>query len=121
VKWIFFSSLASVAAITSLAEHAEMAARVRLVNDERARVVDRLVRIGVTAPSTATNFVWLPTERGEFEVASALEGDGVLARPIRDHGIRVTIGTPAENDKFLASIEAHRALLDQPAGQMAVA
>jgi histidinol-phosphate aminotransferase len=115
------SSLASVAAITSLSERSEMAARVRLVNDERERVVDRLVRIGVTAPPTATNFVWLPTVRGEFDVASALEGDGVLARPIRDHGIRVTIGTAAENDKFLASIEAHRALLDQPAGRMAVA
>jgi histidinol-phosphate aminotransferase len=33
-----------------------------------------------------------------------LERRGVVTRPFAGEGIRVTIGTPAENDRFLAAL-----------------
>ena len=36
----------------------------------------------------------------------ACEARGVIVRPFAGDGVRVTIGTPAENDAFLAAAEA---------------
>ena len=36
---------------------------------------------------------------------SAIEKRGVVTRPFAGEGIRVTIGTPAENDRFLETLE----------------
>jgi histidinol-phosphate aminotransferase len=34
------------------------------------------------------------------------EGHGVIVRGFADSGVRVTIGTPEENDRFLAAAQA---------------
>ena len=38
------------------------------------------------------------------EIYVELERRGVVTRPFAGEGIRVTIGTPAENDRFLAAL-----------------
>lgn len=123
------SAIAADAAIASLDARSEMTERVTAVVDERERVLDALRRMGVAVPPTATNFVWLPTAGSEAAVAEALERGGVLARPLAGHGVRVTIGTPEENDRLIAAVAGARSLLvptgqpttDQRTGTMAVA
>ncbi|MDQ1645308.1 MAG: histidinol-phosphate aminotransferase, partial [Cryptosporangiaceae bacterium] len=57
-------------------------------------------------PETQANFVWLPLEDRSAAFAAACEARGVIVRPFQGDGVRVTIGTPAENDAFLTAAEA---------------
>ena len=54
-------------------------------------------------PDPQGNFVWLPIGGRTDSVAHALEQRGVVVCPFSGEGIRVTIGTPEENDRFLAT------------------
>ena len=47
------------------------------------------------------NFVWLPVGDEAAGLAQRLEAAGVVTRPFEGEGIRVTIGSAAENDRFL--------------------
>jgi histidinol-phosphate aminotransferase len=68
---------------------------------ERDRVAVALRDAGWEVPDAHANFVWLPLGERTDEVFPALERRGVVVRPFPGVGIRVTIGTPAENDRFL--------------------
>ena len=57
-------------------------------------------------PASQANFVWLPLGDRAVEFGRACEARGVIVRPFAGDGVRVTIGTPAENDAFLAAAEA---------------
>jgi len=56
-------------------------------------------------PPTQANFVWLPLRDRAVEFASACEAAGVIVRPFAGDGVRVTIGTPEENDALLTIAE----------------
>ena len=71
---------------------------------ERDRVVAEIARLGIASPDAQANFVWLPVGAPALALAGELEGRGVVTRPFAVEGVRVTIGTPAENDRFLAAI-----------------
>jgi len=71
---------------------------------ERTRVVEALTAAGWTLPDAQANFVYLPTGERTLDVCLQLERRGVVTRPFAGEGIRVTIGTAAENDKFLAAL-----------------
>jgi histidinol-phosphate aminotransferase len=43
------------------------------------------------------------------ELASALEARAVITRPFPGDGVRVTVGTPEEDDIFLAALDDVRA------------
>jgi histidinol-phosphate aminotransferase len=93
--------MAQVAAVASLRAFAEVQERVKRIVLERERVVAELRRRGFGQANTQGNFVWLPVGAAADELAAALERSGVLTRSSADHGVRVTIGTPEENDRFL--------------------
>ena len=71
---------------------------------ERGRVVASLTEAGWTLPDAQANFVYLALGARTMEVCLELERRGVVTRPFAEEGIRVTVGTPAENDKFLAAL-----------------
>jgi histidinol-phosphate aminotransferase len=95
-----------------LGEYADEIRRVcRLVVDERERLaaeLGRMPRVRVT-PSEA-NFLWIKTDRSAGEVFAGLCDRGVLVRTFhRSSGrvashLRVTVGTRAEDDAFLAAL-----------------
>jgi histidinol-phosphate aminotransferase len=51
------------------------------------------------------NFVWLPVGEQAAPLAAALEARAVITRPFAGEGIRVTVGTPEEDDLFLAALD----------------
>ncbi|MFW2512581.1 histidinol-phosphate transaminase [Demequina sp. SO4-13] len=100
------SAPAQAAALVSLAARDELLERVDSLVAERARVVDALRESGWDVPDAQGNFVWLPAGERTGEIASALaaEEPAILVRPFAGEGMRVTIGTRAENDALLAAL-----------------
>jgi histidinol-phosphate aminotransferase len=65
---------------------------------------------GVAITPSEANFLWLRTERPAGELYEALKQRSILVRSFHGRGgrlsqqLRVTIGTAAENDEFLAAL-----------------
>lgn len=102
------STVAQVAAIATLAEaDAHLPERLALNVAERGRVDAALRALGLAPAASDANFLFV--DLGSAERANAaFEGliqRGVIVRPARGFGaptaIRVTIGWPYENDRFL--------------------
>jgi histidinol-phosphate aminotransferase len=77
-------------------------------------LTDELRRRGVPVADSQANFVWLPLGERTAEVAAALEARAVITRPFAGEGLRVTVGTPEEDDVFLGALDA--VLTSEPAG-----
>jgi len=90
---------------------AEMHARVAALVEERGRLVARLSELAVDVFPSGANFVlFRPRGRGGRDVWQGLLDRSVLVRdcsswPRLDDCLRVTIGTPGEDDAFLAALE----------------
>ncbi len=97
------TTVAQTAALASLQPEAEaqLLRRVSEVVGERGRVRDALRAVGYDVPPTQANFVWMPMGAASVEWAAGCEARGVIVRPFAGHGVRVTVSTPAENDRFL--------------------
>lgn len=98
------NALAQAAALAALEHEAEIAVAVDAILAERARVEVELAAAGWSFPNHQANFVWLGTGERTDEVTVELEKRGVVVRPFSGEGIRVTVGTPGENDRFLAAL-----------------
>lgn len=97
------SVVAQAAGRAALAAVEEMRVRVADVVAERDRVRGALRTLGVDVPPTQGNFVWLPLGEGAAAFAAACERRGVIVRAFAGEGVRVTIGSAADNDLFLAA------------------
>jgi histidinol-phosphate aminotransferase len=99
------TTVAQAAALASLEPQAErqLLARVADVVGERGRVRDTLLDLGYDVPPSQANFVWLPLGDATAEWAAQCEERKVIVRPFAGSGARVTVGSPAENDRFLAA------------------
>jgi histidinol-phosphate aminotransferase len=100
------SNVAQAAALAALRQEAEVVRRCGLVTVERDRVTEALRKLNVDVPESQANFVWLPLGDAAISFASYCERQGVIVRPFPGDGVRVSIGTSAENDLFLAAAEA---------------
>jgi histidinol-phosphate aminotransferase len=103
--------VAQAAAQASLEPEArqQLADRVAEVVAERTRVTAALRALGYQLPDSEANFVWLadgPAEQGGADAvafSAGCEARGLIVRAFAGSGVRITIGTAAENDKFLAA------------------
>jgi histidinol-phosphate aminotransferase len=101
----FSTSLpAQAAALAALRAEDEMQRRVDLVVAERSRVVEAVRKVYPDVPDTQANFFWLPLGDRAADFAAQCERAGVIVRAFQGDGVRVTIGTPQENDQFLSVI-----------------
>jgi histidinol-phosphate aminotransferase len=88
----------------------EMEARVALLNEERGRIASALVDMAVeTWPSDANFILFRPIGRDGSDVWQGLVDRSVLVRncaswPGLTGCLRVTVGTPDENDRFLTAL-----------------
>jgi histidinol-phosphate aminotransferase len=99
------SGVAQAAALAALDAPAEVRRRCDLVIAERDRVTEAVRKLVPEVPESQANFVWLPLGDRSAAFGAACEARGVIVRPFPGDGVRVTIGTPAENDAFLAAAE----------------
>ncbi len=89
----------------------DMDARVRQIIDERERVSAAMVGLGLDVVPSGANFVlFRPTTMSGRELWQALLERSVLVRdcsgwPRLADRLRVTVGTAAENDAFIAALQ----------------
>jgi len=96
--------LAQVASLAVLDALDEIQPVIDLLLAERGRVESALVAMGWDLPKANANFVYIPVGERTNELHMGLEKRGVVTRPFPGEGIRVTIGSPDENDRFLATL-----------------
>jgi histidinol-phosphate aminotransferase len=111
----FNVSATSQAAATAALDEAWPAvqAHVASIVGERHRVATEIARMpGLTVTPSEANFVWVKTTRPGSDVQTALIERGVLVRSFHKIGgrmaqqLRVTIGTPSDNDALLDALRA---------------
>ena len=100
------SMLAQAAAVAALASDEEVRARCAAVVAERDRLTAALRERGLDVSDSQANFVWLPVGEQATELTAALEARAIITRPFAGEGVRVTVGTPEEDDLFLAALDA---------------
>lgn len=102
------NQLAQVAALAAWGDPAHVEKTVANNAAERARVAGVLRRAGLAPSASAANFLFVDVGREAREVAERLLAEGVIVKPWAGtfaHFIRVSIGTAAENDRFLAALD----------------
>jgi histidinol-phosphate aminotransferase len=110
----FCNAAAQAAALEALNHQDEVARRVERNLAERIGLEEGLRELGIEPAESHANFVWFDLGEGreEPDIVRGLAQRGVLVRAGaalgRDGALRVTVGTQAENERFL---EALRALL----------
>lgn len=102
------SAVAEAAAIASLQNAQEVMAQVEKTVAERRRVFDGLKDAGWQVPETEANFVWLPLGEQASDFAQAAGRQALSVRAFPNEGVRVTIGEPEANDRFLQLCKTYR-------------
>ncbi|MDE0492839.1 MAG: histidinol-phosphate transaminase [Acidimicrobiaceae bacterium] len=100
------NGLAQAAALAALSDDGtgEAQANIDTIKTERGRLAAALTADGWVIPDAQANFVWMQLGDRTDEVCIALEQRGVVVRPFSGVGVRVTVGTPAQNDRFLSTL-----------------
>jgi histidinol-phosphate aminotransferase len=108
----FCNAAAQAAAVEALNHTDEVTKRVERNLAERIGLEDGLRALGIEPAESQANFVWfdLGEERVEADIMRGLAERGILVRAGgalgRGGALRVTVGTQAENERFLESLGA---------------
>ena len=97
------NSLAQAAAIAALDALDELLADCVDTVHERARVEAALHELGYSVPPSQSNFVWLPLGEDATRFSEHALDNKVVVRAFAGDGVRVSAGTPEENDLFLSA------------------
>ena len=105
----YLNVAAQAAAVEALRHQDEVERRVVRTVAARTELSDGLRELGLWVAESDANFVWthLPEDAVEADVVAGLAARGVLVRAGgalgREGSLRVTVGTDAENARFLAA------------------
>ena len=99
------NSLAQRAALAAL-EDEEHVARSRAMNQaEMATVLAGLTALGLRPVPSEANFLYVDVGQDGRKVFEALLREGVIVRHIEGRMLRITIGLPEENGRFLQALK----------------
>ncbi len=105
------NTLSQAVALVALKHGKTLDQQISLLISERRKLYNALLRMpGVTPFPTETNFILLWVEKDATKVFQALKKRGILVKNLDRPGplkncLRVTIGTPAENQEFLKTLK----------------
>jgi histidinol-phosphate aminotransferase len=99
-------NLGQSAAIAALDDHEHVRRSRELNTSELGRVTARLAELGLAVTPSQANFFLVDVKRNGRETYDALLKQGVIVRPFGSlpQSLRVTVGKPAENDRFLEAL-----------------
>ena len=100
------TSLGQIGALASLEERHEIARRVAENESERNRLEAAFEDRGIEYVPSQANFVYLRLGGSTEETTDAFLSHGVILRPFGDGWVRVSVGAPDENVRFLAALDA---------------
>jgi histidinol-phosphate aminotransferase len=97
------------AALGALQDHAFIQRTIQNTREGREDIYRALKRLGLSYVESSTNFVLIDTGRDGDQVTEELMKRGVIVRSAKNYGtpdsIRVTVGTPEQNQRFIAALE----------------
>jgi histidinol-phosphate aminotransferase len=103
------NSVALAAAAAALADHEHVERSVQLNGEGMRRLTDGFSGLGLGYIPSVGNFVCVDLGRPAAPVYEALLREGVIVRPVASYGmpnhLRVTVGLPDENERFLKALE----------------
>jgi histidinol-phosphate aminotransferase len=106
----YCNAAAQAAAVAALDHQDEVTRRVERNLAERVGLEDGLRELGIECADSQANFVWFDLGEGRDEpaIVQGLSQRGVLVRAGaalgREGALRVTVGTQAENERFLEAL-----------------
>ena len=99
------SSIAQKAALLALQDE-EHLRRTRDINEQgKTYLYKELDSIGMKYVPTEANFIFMPLEHDAQTLYTMLLQQGVIVRPMGQHEIRVTIGLPEDNKRFINALK----------------
>ena len=108
------SSVAQAAAIAALEDEAHIEKARRNNAEQSQLLIEHLNELGYTVAPTWANFIYCELGEDAALIADQMQAEGVIVRPLAAWGapgaIRVTIGTPEQNEVFL---QAFRKVMDR--------
>jgi histidinol-phosphate aminotransferase len=99
------NSLAQIGALAALADRKHVEKSIAINNEGKQYLYQSFQQLGISYIPTETNFIMFETQRDSRDLYSALLKTGVIIRPMGPKRLRVTIGLPEENKRFVAELE----------------
>ena len=100
------NSLAQKAALAALADEEHVRESRRLNTEGLGILAERLKTLGLHVVPSQANFLYVDVKRDGKAVFEALLRQGVIVRHLGGTFLRVTIGLPQENERFITALQA---------------
>jgi histidinol-phosphate aminotransferase len=99
------SSLAQAAALAALADRKHVEKAIAVNNEGKQYLYQSFGQLGLSFIPSEANFILFETALAAKDVYGGLLKRGVIIRPMGERRLRVTIGLPDENKRFIAELE----------------
>lgn len=99
------NSLSQEAALAALEDTEHLKKSVGINEDGKKYLYREFDSLGLKYVPTEANFIYMVLERDSRELFDALLRKGVIVRPMGPKQIRVTIGLPEENRRFIEALK----------------
>jgi histidinol-phosphate aminotransferase len=99
------NTLGQIGALAALSDHKHVDKSVAVNNEGKQFLYQAFRRLGMAFFPTEANFIMFETQLDGRDVYSGLLKAGVIVRPMGGRRLRVTIGLPDENARFVAELE----------------
>jgi len=99
------NSLAQIGALAALSDRKHVEKSVANNNEGKQYLTQNFQRLGISYIPTETNFIMFETALDGKDLYNALLKTGVIIRPMGPKRLRVTIGLPDENKRFMEELE----------------
>ncbi len=98
------NSLGQIGALAALADRKHVEKSVAVNNEGKHYLYQSFDRLGVRFTKTEANFILFETQGDAKDLYNALLKTGVIIRPMGGNRLRVTIGLPEENKRFVEEL-----------------
>jgi histidinol-phosphate aminotransferase len=109
------NSMAQISAIHALTDNEHIKKSIDINEQGKQFLYRELNSIGIRYVPTYANFIFIPLDVESKIVYDALLRNGVIVRPVGQKEIRVTIGLPDENKRFVEALKIALSLYPNPA------
>jgi histidinol-phosphate aminotransferase len=99
------NTLGQIGALAALADRKHVDKSVAVNNEGKQFLYQAFQRLGISFFPTEANFIMFETQLDGGDVYRGLLKTGVIVRPMGGKRLRVTIGLPEENARFVAELE----------------
>ena len=99
------NTLAQKAALSAIGDEDHLKGSQKVNEQGKIFLYGELDALGIKYVPTEANFIYMPLERAAQELYDKLLKKGVIVRPMGPREIRVTIGLPEENRRFIEALK----------------